>query len=416
MSHDLTQHAIIVDPFSSGRFLVQEMRARGIPSVAVLTNGIPALFAGAFRPEQYAAVLHLDGDIAPLLPALRAYRPVCVMVGLETGIATMDALAAALDLPGNDPATSALRRDKFTMQEAIRQAGLNAVAQCEVTDTGAAAAWLERHASYPVVVKPGQSAGSDNIHFCASKEEALEAVARVLGADNLFGTPNATVLVQEYLEGQEWVVDTVSCAGQCKPVNVTRYKKVRSNDGRLVYRHSAFLAPDQAQYGELIEYARQVVAVLGVEYGAAHVELIATARGPVLVEVNSRMHGGDAVRVLRDYVRFTQLELSVDAFVDAQAFRRKAQQDVSYSASVIAHFLISELSGRVTRVIDQQHLAGLSSFAGAHLPAVGDTLRVTDSLTSAPGYIWLANPSAASLDADQARLVDWEARGLLYAA
>lgn len=410
------RHAVIIDPFSSGRFLVQELQQRGIACVAVLTDGVPPLFAGGWKPEQYAAVLHHEGDMDALHAALRSFHPVCVMTGLETGIELMDALAERLQLPGNAAAGSAMRRDKFTMQETIRAAGLQAAAQCEVKEADAAARWLDQHGRYPVVVKPSQSAGSDNIHFCASKEAALAAVAQVLGANNLFGVRNASALVQEFLEGQEWVVDTVSCAGQCKAVNVTRYKKVRSSGDKLVYRHSAFLPPDPRQYGELIDYAQQVARVLGIEYGAAHIELIATQRGPVLVEVNTRMHGGDAVSVLRDYARFTQLELSVDAFVAPEAFRRKAALEVSYNASVIAHFLISELSGQVTRVIDREELARLGSFAGAQLPGIGDTLRVTDSLTTAPGYIWLANPSASGLDADQACLIDWETRGLLYAA
>lgn len=407
-------HAVIIDPFSSGRFLAGEFRERGIPAIAVLTGGIPAPFASGFEPTQYAAVIDYDGDANGLAARLRAFDPVCVMAGVETGIALMDRLSEAFGLPGNDPRGSEMRRDKYLMQETLRQAGLNAVMQCRASDVATAAAWLDQHGRYPVVVKPAQSAGSDNINFCATKDEALAAVTRVLEASNLFGVRNASALVQEYLDGQEWVVDTVSCAGECMAVNVTRYKKIRSRDDKLVYRHSAFLPPDQDQHAELIDYAKRVAAALHIEYGAAHIEIIASSRGPVLVEVNTRMHGGDAVVVLRDYARFTQLELAVDSFIDPAAFRRKSAEDVPYRAYVVAHFLISELAGKVKRVIDRQALAQLRSFAGEHLPAIGDSIRVTDSLTSAPGLIWLANPSQALLEADQARLVESEARGELY--
>lgn len=416
MNESKIAHAVIIDPFSSGRFLVEEFRRRGIPSIAVLTDGIPQPFAAAFKPTEYASVIEYKGNPAALVAALNEYNPLCVAIGIETGIALMDRLNAMLGFPGNAPDSSELRRDKFSMQEAVRGAGLAAVAQCRTDNVDTAAQWLDLHATYPVVVKPAQSAGSDNIHICGSKREALEAVASVLEARNLFGARNEHALVQEFLDGQEWVVDTVSCAGRCKAVNVTSYRKVRTADDQPVYRHSAFLPPDEGTYGELIDYAKLVAAALGIEWGAAHIEIIVTSRGPVLVEVNSRMHGGDAVMMLRDYARFTQLELVVDALIDPAAFLGKVDQDVSYSAYLVAHFLISQTAGTVTRVIEQPVLRELDSFVAERLPRIGDIVRVTNSLTSSPGYLWLANASRTTLEQDQARLEDWESCGVLYSA
>jgi biotin carboxylase len=414
MNQQKSQHAILVDPFSSGQFLVDEFNRRGIPCVAVLSNGKPAALGGSFRPEKYAAVIEYGNDMAALVATVREFNPLCVMMGLETGVALMDRLAADLGLPGNDPHTSGMRRDKYLMQEAIRAEGLRAVEQCKVDHVDQARAWLEKHGRYPVVVKPAESAGSDNINMCKTIDEALAAVLHVLGSVNLFGAANSHALVQEYLDGQEWVVDTVSCEGECFVTNVTKYKKVHTPEEKLVYRHSAFLAPDPEAHGELISYAKNVATALGIDFGAAHIELIATARGPVLVEVNARMHGGDAVTVLKDYATFTQLELSVDANIAPDDFRRKAQLEVTYSHHVIAHFLISRLVGKVNNVMAKPQLGKIDSYAGDHMPGLGETLRITDSLTSAPGYIWLANVGLDALNADQDTLIEWEQQGLLY--
>lgn len=409
-----TPHAIVLDPFSSGRFLVDEFARRGIASVAVLSSGIPALFASSFAPEKYAAVIDACDGVDALAADLAGFHPCCVMTGLETGIALMDELAARFGLPGNDPASSTMRRDKYLMQETIRAQGLRAVAQCKVERSEEALDWLDAHGHYPVIVKPAASAGSDNIHLCATRDEALAAVHKVLEANNLFGAPNTHALVQEFLEGQEWVVDTVSCDGECLVTNVTKYKKLPNAQGKTVYRHSAFLTPDMQAHGELIRYAQAVIEALGIGLGAAHVELIDTARGPVLVEVNARMHGGDAVDVLRDYAPFTQLELSVDSHIAPDAFKRKAARSMVYSRHVIAHFLISRMAGEVRQVMNKRHLAEIASYAGDHMPHLGDKLVVTDSLTSAPGYIWLASENPTDLQNDQNTLVAWEETGLLY--
>ncbi len=410
----LEPHAVVLDPFSSGRFLVDEFERRGIPCVAVLSSGIPALFASSFAPERYAAVIAAGDSLDRLVEMLRPYRPLCVMTGIETGIAWMDRLAARFGLPGNDPAGSTLRRDKYLMQEAIRARGLRAARQCRVEDADSALAWLEGHGRFPVVVKPAASAGSDNIHVCGSAAEVRAAVQRILDADNLFGTRNTQALVQEYLEGQEWVVDTVCRDGRCVVTNVTRYKKIPNAQGSTVYRHSAFLSPDRQAHGALIDYAERVVHALGIRHGAAHTELIVTAEGPVLVEVNARMHGGDAVSVLGQFAPCTQLDLSVDAAVVTATSARKPGIALAYSSHVLAHFLISRAAGTVRSVMGPDELARIGSYAGDHMPAVGARLVVTDSLTSAPGYIWLAHAREGQLLEDQRTLVAWEEAGLLY--
>jgi biotin carboxylase len=289
------------------------------------------------------------------------------------------------------------------------------VAQCKVDCVEQAAAWLDLHNQYPVVVKPAASAGSDNVNFCYNRGEVLTAVGKVLGEQNTFGFANSHALVQEYLDGQEWVVDTVSSGDDCVVTNVTKYWKVRTAADKLVYRHSAFHAPDMAEHGALIDYAKGVVRALGLKHGAAHIELIETARGPVLVEVNGRMHGGDAVYKLKPYATFTQLGLLVDAHIDAAEFKRKAQHAPSYSKHIIAHFLISGMAGQVSKVIEQSQLDEIGSYVEHRMPKVGDKVKVTDSLVSAPGYLWLMNESLQALNDDQASLIDMEERGLLYA-
>lgn len=407
-------HAVVIDPFSSGQFLVDEFDARGIPCVAVLTNKLPPLLGASFRPEKYAAVLDACNDVDALADRLAAFRPTCVMTGIETGIELMDGLAARLGLPGNDPATSALRRDKYLMNECLRTAGIRSAAQSKVGSVAEADGWLQSHGIYPVVVKPSLSAGSDNVHICADRAEALVAVAAVLGARSLFGVENDGALVQEFLEGPEWVVDTVSCGGRDVVTNVTKYRKQLNEHGQRIYRHSAFLAPDADEHGPLLAYARSVLNALGVAHGSAHVELIWTERGPVLVELNARMHGGDAVSMLRRYAPYTQLDLSVDAHVAPAAFAAKADVQASYDKHVVAHFLVSSFSGELQHVVEEERLTSLQSYVGKHLPRKGDRVRMTESLTTSPGYLWLAHESRERLQSDQDVLVDWEERGLLF--
>lgn len=414
MSQLHKQHVVIVDPLSGGQFLVDEFNSRGISCVAVLSCDVPECLVSSFKSEKYVEVINYSQNFDELTSALKKYKPKGIMIGVETGLALMDRLAEYFGLPGNNPQTSDTRRDKYLMQETIRNSGLKAVEQCKVNNIEKARYWLANYNKYPVIVKPAESAASDSVYFCDSSDDAIAAVKKILSTKNIFGFTNFHALIQEYLEGDEWVVDTVSCDGECKVTNITKYSKTRTTQGKWIYKHSAFLSPNKETQGDLIQYAKKIIKALGIEFGSAHVEIIDTECGPILVEVNARMHGGDAVVVLKDYAPFTQLDLSVDSFVAPEAFAVKAKQEVDYSHHVVAHFLISKISGEVHNVMEGQRLREIGSYVSDHMPSVGDKLKVTDNLTSAPGYIWLANLEFDSLKDDQKILRDLEEQGLIY--
>lgn len=410
----MTKHAIIVDPLAGGRFLPDEFAQRGIPCIAVLSAPVPADFAPSFHPEKFAQVLTFDGDLEALAARLAAYSPACVMIGLETGVALADALAHCLGLPGNNPRTSELRSDKFAMQEKLHAQGMRAIPQARVADAGAARAWLAARDSWPVIVKPTNSAGSDGVTLCHTMDQALAAVDALLGAVNLLGHVNRNVLLQHYLVGREWVVDTVSRDGRHVVTNVTRYLKQVTEDGKVIYRHCEYLSPADPAHAALTSYALDVNDALDIRYGSAHHEIIITDDGPTLVEVNPRMHGADASRALRWCFPVTQIDLSVDAYVDPASFDAKAGREFRFTNFMIAHYLISDAAGTISAVAGDAALGAIPSFRLGHLPPVGKRIGKTISLTSSPGYLWLVNEDEAALWRDQERLIAMESRGELY--
>ena len=63
---------------------------------------------------------------------------------------------------------------------------------------------------FHVVVKPVKSAGSDDVTLCTSMDHVKQAYGNIQGKINGLGLENKATLVQEYLDGTDYVVDTVS--------------------------------------------------------------------------------------------------------------------------------------------------------------------------------------------------------------
>ncbi len=74
---------------------------------------------------------------------------------------------------------------------------------------------------FKAVVKPVESAGSDDVFLCESKDDVKNAFERINGKINGLGQKNDAVLVQEFLDGTEYVVDSVSLDGNRKVVHLS---------------------------------------------------------------------------------------------------------------------------------------------------------------------------------------------------
>jgi len=147
-----------------------------------------------------------------------------------------------------------------------------------------------------VVVKPRDASGGDGIWLCSTPDDIREAVSRELGRHNLEGSVNRELIVMDALVGEEWIVNSVSLDGLHKVTDVWRGPpKVidNSDDGPAHFLYSEqFLVGDCPEREEIITFCAKVLDLLEVWTGAAHTELLWTADGPHLLEVNARPAGG----------------------------------------------------------------------------------------------------------------------------
>lgn len=222
-----------------------------------------------------------------------------VLAGAETGVEAADELSERLGLRSNGTKFSEARRNKYVMGEAVRSAGLRAVKQLR------SASWLEidsfikdwRPEPFKVIVKPMDSAGSDDVTLCRSLAEVQAAFGNIIGKVNGLGIVNRELLVQEYLEGDEYVVDMVSRDGVHKVVAIWLYDRRPANGASFVCFGQRLLTADEPRVREIIEYQKRVVTALGIRNGPTHGEVKWFKDEPVLVEVGARCHGGDGLWV-----------------------------------------------------------------------------------------------------------------------
>lgn len=182
---------------------------------------------------------------------------------------------------------------------------------------------LDNGSNSRCVVKPVQSAGSDDVFLCSSEEEALTAFGRIMGTLNGIGLHNECVLVQEYLVGKEYVIDKVSRDGVHKLVGIWEYEKRSVNGANFVYFGMRLIPPDSEKFQIMVRYADHVLNALGIMHGPSHMEVMlnsVTTRDavsgvetithtPCLVEVGARCQGGEGtwLSLAKQCIGYTQV-------------------------------------------------------------------------------------------------------------
>jgi hypothetical protein len=405
------QFAVIVEPVSTGHEYAEAFRAEGLTPIAVMTSdeAVP-VFAHTWHPENFDRVHVLGGrGVAELAEELRQYRPQWLVPGSEVGVELCDALTGVLcPGSGNDPATTPDRRDKWHMARALARAGLPHLRQHCSADRDELDAWIAEQglAGGRFVVKPPKSAATDDVHLIRPGEDWHPVFDRILGKINYGGLRNDAVLVQEFAEGTEFLVDTYSVDGRHGLVDVCRYAKHRRDDRIGIYERVQFLAPDDPDVQEIRPYVFAVLDALGVRNGAGHSEIMLTKHGPRLMETGARPAGGGHQMITRMATGDSQIARTV-----AHRLRGEFRPGYELRQHLSAVFISSPAAGiwRNGDIFDG--VDALPSFVAKHFPfGSGDLVPASDDLVTFLAWVILAGPDPEQIEADYQHIRAIESR------
>lgn len=222
--------------------------------------------------------------------------------------------ADALGLSVNSPGSVERLNDKSAMRRLLRARGLSPVLSIDAPSPLQARRILREGVELPVVAKPTRLDGSRAVRLIRS--------ARDLDAweDELAGLGyRGPVLIEEYLQGPEFSVETLSAHGAHHVIGITAKRLgPPPHIVEMGHVHPAPLPPEPRA-----AITRLVVAFLdaaGYRFGPAHTEVILTAAGPRIVESQARL-GGDRIPLL--------VELATGFDIEAAIFRALAGAPVA---------------------------------------------------------------------------------------
>lgn len=220
-----------------------------------------------------------------ILDKCRQIQPDAVTtIGSDLANITVQYLAKELGLPGNSQTCIVNSTNKYAMRCAFEKAGLP-VPFFSVVSPGETV----YPSSFPVVVKPTDRSGSRAITKVTCAEELADAVSRAI--EQSF---EKRAIVEEYISGAEYSVETISFQGQHTCLAITK----KYTTGEPHYIEVGHLQPaplDTDMQDKVKETVFAALDALEVRNGAGHSELRIDRAGNVrIIEIGSRM-GGDCI-------------------------------------------------------------------------------------------------------------------------
>jgi carbamoylphosphate synthase large subunit len=394
---------VLVDAYGTGNYLPPAFDRLGIDVVHVQGSPDPITRMQPWDRQKYIDALVYDPD-GSTEHALKEMQPLFVIPGQEPGVLLADQLSEALGLRTNGTTRSEARRNKYKMIEAVTSAGLRTAAQLITDDAEAAVAWAQDSGYWPCVAKPLSSASTDGVFICHDAQALRAAVPAILASTTVFNGANTEVLVQSFLEGTEYIVDTVSVDGHAYVCGIWEYEKRLLPNGKPIYNRDILLAPTDPAAGALIDYTRAMLDVLRIHNGPAHSEVIITADGPALVEVGARINGNMHPAFHDACLGANMADLTALAYAQPGQFLaryrdavyRKRQPAVVYNTpTMLSGQVVSIDEALVLEIRDRPSVLDLTV---KRKP--GDTIEPTHDLLTSPLRIFLTAPDQATLDDD----------------
>jgi formate-dependent phosphoribosylglycinamide formyltransferase (GAR transformylase) len=192
----------------------------------------------------------------------------------------------ARGIPGTSLRTTWLCRDKPSMKEALRKAGVPTAASTAADSAAEVRAFADA-IGFPLILKPRSGAGAQGTVRVDSHADLDRALGDYGGS--------ASIAVEEFVEGHEGFYDTISVDGNIAHDWATHYYPNVLEAMRHRWISPQFITTnrisDSSFYGEVREMGQRVIQALGITTSATHMEWFYGPKGLRFSEIGCRPPG-----------------------------------------------------------------------------------------------------------------------------
>lgn len=266
---------------------IEKAKEMGLDVVVVDMNSEAIGFKiGGIKKEVISTI-----DIKAVVAVAKKHKIDGIMtLATDMPMRTVAAVAKEMDLIGIDEQTALKATNKAEMRKALK---LNNVPIPKFFVVGNKNEYKEavKQFAVPFIVKPADSSGSRGIYEVKdiTNQELINEAYDYCRPFSRVGD----VVVEEYMDGPEVSVETLTVDGLCHVIQITD-KLTTGAPHYVEMGHSQPTQFNKAISKQIADVARAANRAIGIKNGPSHTEIIVTSEGPKIVELGARL-GGDNI-------------------------------------------------------------------------------------------------------------------------
>ena len=238
-----------------------------------------------YADEYYNASTIVEDAICDVA---KRFKPDGIMtLATDMPMRSLAKAAALMGLPAISYDTAIKATDKYEMIKAFKE---HCVASPWFYNISSREdiSLLKENVSYPCIMKPTDNAGSRGVVLANNFDELLNAYDYSHKQSR-----SGNVIIEEYLQGDEVSVEVIVINGDVHVLAITDKLTTGAPHFVEMGHNQPSRHPLHIQ-NAIKELATEAVKSVGIHTGPAHVEMMVTERGPIMIELGARM-GGDCI-------------------------------------------------------------------------------------------------------------------------
>lgn len=249
-------------------------------------------------------------DFEGTLAVARKYGVSAVVTAAtDKPLVMMAKLAKTLDLPFFSEDTAVWSTDKYQMKQRFIEGGVPCARGRLIHHSDEA-----REMFFPVICKPRDNSGSRGVKLCRSIEELQECIDEALQYSRM-----DTVLVEEFIEGKEYSIESLHYSGKTEIIQFTE-KRTTPFPYNVELAHIQPANLSEVQKDAIRDIIVNIASCMNFENCPSHTELKINERGIFIIETSPRLGG--------DYITSTLTPLSTGVNIEEQLINIAIGQDV----------------------------------------------------------------------------------------
>lgn len=222
-----------------------------------------------------------------------------VTAATDKPLVMMARIAQEFSFPFYSIETARWSTDKFQMKERFLFGGVPCAQGCLISSIEEA-----NDLVYPVIAKPRDNSGSRGVKLCRDREELQKAIGEALQ----YSKEN-TILVEEFIEGQEYSIEALHYKGKTHILQFTE-KRVTPYPYNVELGHIQPANLSRKLRNEITQIIETIGSTLHFENCSSHSELKINERGIFVIETSPRLGG--------DYITSSLVPLSTGISIEDQ--------------------------------------------------------------------------------------------------